>query len=36
VIRAFGGDVYPDGSFIIPLNDLTTLPVLDALMRDSK
>jgi hypothetical protein len=33
VLRKFGGDVLSDGTFIIPLNDLTTLPVLDALMR---
>jgi hypothetical protein len=36
VLRKFGDDVYDDGSFVIPLNDVTTIPVLDALLRSSK
>lgn len=36
MLRAFGGDVLHDGSWIIPLNDVTTVPVLDSFMKRNK
>jgi hypothetical protein len=31
-----GGDLYEDGTFIVPLTDDLAIPVFDALLRGSK
>ncbi len=36
IFRIFGGELHDDGTWTMPLNDLTTLPVLDALMRGKR
>lgn len=32
MLRALGGELYDDGTFIVPLNDETSMPFFNALL----